>query len=333
MTNSNNSTANGLFKRMTAAVLSAVMMASALCFTAGAEEYTEVYEEQTAEVSITAEDAAEENLVSYGAALQPKALVTPENKVVLAKTTLKSETKFSNGNTHPFNYQTSRLKIRWEPVEGAERYQIYVKGGDFKTYTKVKTVLGDKTAYTVKDLKRNTGYKFKVRAIADGVKGEFSDAQFLRTARIDFDAAGWQAMCRIVYHEVGGINDSMWDAPIVHVADCVVNQYEAAKYLNDPLWAPYYRNYNNIQSIIYTSGGFMSDYGLASDGATYAKCTSKVKMAVYGAVYNKVTVSGIKHDKNVFYWCNTGYKPSSSKVAYVYRIPWGYFNIWREYWG
>lgn len=321
---------------MTAAVLSAVMMVSAFSFTAGAEsaeEYTEVFEEQTAEISLTDEDAADEEIVLFSAAAVPEAEEAVEEKVVLAKTKLKSETKFNNGNTHPYNHQTSRITVRWNAVEGAERYQIYAKGGSYKTYTKVKTVFADKTSYTVKNLQRDTAYKFKVRAIATGVKGEFSDVQTVRTARIDFDAAGWQAMCRIVYHEVGGINDSMWDAPIVHVADCVVNQYEAAKYLNDPLWAPYYRNYKNIQSIIYTSGGFMSDYGLARDGATYERCTSKVKSAVYGAVYNKVTVSGIGHDKNIYYWCNTGYKPSSSKVAYVYKIPWGYFNIWREYWG
>ncbi len=251
----------------------------------------------------------------------------------LSQVKLKSEIRFSSDKTHPYNKQTSAITVRWGKVKNAEKYQIYIKGGDYDSWTKVKTVKSSKNSYTVTGLDRDTAYKFKVRAVATGVKGKFSSAQTIRTARIDFDKDGWQAMCRIVYHEVGQINSSVWDEPIVHVADCVVNRYEAAKYLNDSLWKPFYKNYSSIQSVIYNSGGFMSSSGLTRDGASYSNVTAKVKLAVYGTLYNKVTVSDIKHNKNVYYWSNTSYKPTSKKVTYSYKIPWGYFNIWNTYWG
>lgn len=257
-----------------------------------------------------------------------------EDSFSLDAVTLKGEIKYDNGNTHPWGKQTNAIKIRWNPVEGAENFQVWVKGGDYKAWTKVKTTRGTSYAYTVTGLDRDTEYSFKVRATVPGYCGPFSSVQKLKTGRMDFDEAGWKAMCRIVYHEVGQCSGSMWDEPIVHVADCVVNQYEAAKYLNDPTWSPYYRRYDSVQSIIYTSGGFMSDRGLAADGATYARVDTRVKLAVYGAVYDKIKIGDIKHDRNVFFWCNRSYCPTGSKVAYTYRIPWGgYFAIWRQYWG
>ncbi|MCD8094852.1 MAG: fibronectin type III domain-containing protein [Ruminococcus sp.] len=257
--------------------------------------------------------------------------ITASTKLATVK--LKGEARINSSATHPYNKQTSALTIRWNEVSGAERYQIYIKGGKYDSWTKVKTVKASKTSYTVTGLKRNTTYKFKVRATSSDVKGKFSSVQTLKTARIDYDQAGWKAMCRIVYHEVGMINSSVWDEPIVHVADCVVNRYEAAKYLNDSTWAPYYKKYSSIQDVIYKSGNFMSSSRLTKDGATYANCTAKVKLAVYGALYNKVTVSDIKHNKKIYYWSNTSSKPTSSKVEYTYKIPWGYFNIWNDYWG
>ena len=248
-----------------------------------------------------------------------------------AQVQLVGEAKYNSGNTHPFNYQPSRITVRWNAVAGAEKYQVYAKGGKYAKYTKVATTKNLK--YTVKNLDRIKTYKFKVRAVTNGVKGAFSKVQTLRTARIDFDKAGWQAMCRIVYHEVGGIDDPFWNKPIVHVSDCVVNRFEAAKYTNDPTWATYYQYYDDVQSMIYNSGDFMSEGGLAADGATYGNVRAEVKKAVYGALYNKVMLSSEKPSKKVFFWSNTSYKPNSSKIAYCYRIPWGYFNVWKEYWG
>ena len=82
------------------------------------------------------------------------------------------------------------------------------------------------------------------------------------------------------------------------------------------------------------SGGFMSSEGLTADGVSYDNVSSRVRSAVYGAVYNKATVNSIKHNKKVYYWMNGYSKPTSKKRAYVYEIPWGgYFSIWSEYWG
>lgn len=264
-------------------------------------------------------------------AAEAESFSVSDQAVAPAKVKLVSEARFNSGATHPFNHQTSQMNIRWNAVEGADSYQLYVKGGKYAKYTKVADTAD--LSYTVKGLARIKTYKFKVRAVSGGVAGKFSAAQTLRTARINFDKAGWQAMCRIVYHEVGGINDKMWDAPIVHVSDCVVNRFEAAKFLDDSTWAPYYASYKNVQSMIYNSGDFMSDAGLARDGATYSNCTRTVKLGVYGALYSKVTLSGEKPSKKVFFWSNTSYKPNSRKIAYSYKIPWGYFNVWKEYWG
>ena len=161
----------------------------------------------------------------------------------------------------------------------------------------------------------------------------YSKTQTIKTARMDFNKAGWEAMCRIVYHEVGKMSGSEWDKPIVYVADCVANQYVAAKYTKNAMWKAYYARYNNVQDIIYKSGGFMSSAQLSRDGANYSNVSTRVKKAVHGAVYGKTMVNGIKNDYNVYFWCNRSYKTNSSKIAYSFKIPWGYFNVWRTYWG
>ena len=211
---------------------------------------------------------------------------------------------------------------------------MYVKGGKYKSWTKYKTVSAKYTKCTVTGLKRATNYTFKVRAVNGTSYSAFSGNQMLKTARMDFDQGGWEAMCRIVYHEVGQINNSMWDKPMVYVSDCIVNRYSAAKYYSGSnAWKSSYRNYSNIQSIIYNSGGFMSSAGLTRDGATYGRVPARVKNAVYSAIYAVDSYKGIKHDYDIYFWSNTSYRPNSYKVAYSYRIPWGYFNIWRSYWG
>ncbi len=325
---------------MSAAIIAgcaAVPQLSAYAAEAETETGTEVSTEVTDEVTESAADeAADSEALADGAAASKSAdqAIIMKKYVTVGKVKLRGEIKYNTGDTHPWGAQTNSMKIRWNAVDNAAYYEVWVMGGQYSKWTKVKKLDADKKAFTVKDLNRDTTYKFKVRAASTSCYGAFSDVQTLRTARMDFDIGGWQAMCRIVYHEVGGVNDPMWNEPIVHVADCIVNQYEAAKYLYDPMWSAYYRNYTSIQNIIYYSGGFMSDWGLAADGATYANTTELVRNAVYGAVYDKVKVDSIPHDRNVYFWCNTYYYPSSYKVAYTYRIPWGgYFAIWREYWG
>lgn len=252
-------------------------------------------------------------------------------KIALAKVKMTGEKKYDSTLTHPYNKQINTLVVRWGKVSNAANYQVYIKGGKYKNWTKYATV---KNNYcTVSKLARQTSYSFKVRAVNGSNTGAFSNVQTLKTARMNFNEAGWQAMCRIVYHEVGKINTSAWDKPIVYVSDCVVNRYVAAKYSGKNEWSSAYRRYNNIQDIIYKSGGFMSSAGLSRDGANYRNVNSRVKTAVYGAVYGIASLKNIKNDNTVYFWSNTSYRPTSSKVAYVFRIPWGYFNVWHKYWG
>lgn len=333
----NSKTEISLTKKVFAKIVSAVSamaLAVSLAGAVSAEEYTESYDDY-ADNGTAAVQSADDAAAAQSADVNIAGAVAEKPKLDQVK--LIRETKYSDA-THPYNRQTSAITVNWNAVDNAQKYEVYMKtkqkDGTYGTKWKLMGTTAGETSFTVTGLKRNWSYAFKVRAKASGYKtGKCSKVQKINTARIDYDRAGWKAMCRIVYHEVGGINDSMWDAPIVYVSDCVVNQYEAAKYLNDSLWAPYYRRYSSIQDVIYRSGGFMSDAGLAYDGATYGRVTDKVKKAVYGAVYDKVTVSGIDHDDGVYYWCNTSYRPNSYKVAYSYKIPWGYFNIWTEYWG
>ncbi|MBO5559969.1 fibronectin type III domain-containing protein [Ruminococcus sp.] len=242
------------------------------------------------------------------------------------------EKTFDSNYTHPYNSQIDTIILHWNKTKGASRYQVYIKGGKYKNWTRFCTTT--RSNVTAKNLNRATAYQFRVRAVySNNTYSAYSKVQNISTSRMNYDQAGWEAMCRIVYHEVGRINDDMWDKPIVYVADCVANRYVAAKYLNDPLWAPYYRNYGDIQSIIYRSGGFMSDRGLTNDGCNYGYVPNKVKQAVWGATYALPSYKGIKNDYTVFYWCNTSYYQSSYKIAYSFKIPWGYFSIWKEFWG
>ena len=189
------------------------------------------------------------------------------------------------------------------------------------------------TNCTVTGLQRTTSYQFRVKAVNGSAASAYSKTQTIKTARMDFNKAGWEAMCRIVYHEVGKMSGSEWDKPIVYVADCVANQYVAAKYTKNAMWRSYYARYNNVQDIIYRSGGFMSSAQLSRDGANYSNVSRRVKQAVFGAVYGKTHLNGIANDYNVYFWCNRSYKTNSSKIAYSFKIPWGYFNVWRTYWG
>lgn len=252
-------------------------------------------------------------------------------KLKLAKPSMIAENKYESTATHPYNKQTNTLIVNWKKVTSAKKYQLYIKGGKYKSWTAYKTVSG--TSCTVTGLERAKTYSFKVRAVNGKTTGEFSNTQNLKTARMNFDAAGWEAMCRIVYHEVGQMDSDLWDKPIVYVSDCVVNRYVAAKYGGNNNWSAAYKNYSNIQSIIYNSGGFMSSAGLANDGAVYRRVPTKVKTAVYGAVYDIAAYKNIENDGSVYFWCNRSYYQSDSRIAYTFKIPWGYFNIWTAYWG
>ncbi len=251
--------------------------------------------------------------------------------ITIAKPTMVAEKKYDSGATHPYNKQTNTIIIDWNDLANANRYHVYIKGGKYKDWTKYDTVKA--STCTVTGLQRDTVYYFKVRGINGSYNGPFSNVQQMKTARMDYDYAGWQAMCRIVYHEVGQMSGSMWDKPIVYVSDCVVNRYVAAKYTNDKTWSSYYKKYNSIQDVIYKSGNFMSDARLTKDGATYNKVPERVKTALFGSLYAFSALNSIKNDYNIYYWSNSSYRKSDSRIAYSFKIPWGYFYVWRTYWG
>ena len=251
----------------------------------------------------------------------------------LAAPVIVPEKKYDTDYTHPYNNQTKQIKLHWNAVSGAVKYLVYAKGGQYSNWTNVVSTAS--TECTVCGLNRDTSYTFAVKAVdANGKTSALSAGVNIKTARMDYSAAGWQAMCRIVYHEVGGASGSFWDKPIVYVADCVANQYVCAKYTYQGSWAKYYSKYSSIESVIYTSGGFMSDANLTARGVTYAKVNERVKLSVWGAVYGVTSYAGIANDYNVFYWCNSGTAKSDSRIAYGFKLPWpGYMYIWRQYWG
>ena len=259
--------------------------------------------------------------------------ITADAASVPAAPVLIGEYKYDTGYTHPYNAQTNQLILHWKPVKGATAYHVYIRGGNGK-YPKYKRIgATTKTDYRVKGLDRATSYRFVVRAQNSAGLSGLSNSQLLKTARFNFDQEDWEALCRITYHEVGGIEGSFWDKPIVYVADCCVNQITVAKFTYNPIWTPYYARYSKLSQIIYNSGGFMSSAGLARDGATYSRVPQRVKTACYGACYAKTELNGIANDLNIFFWCNRSYYTSSSKIGYSFKIPWGYFYIWRQYWG
>ena len=249
----------------------------------------------------------------------------------LDKPKLIAEATYESSATHPYNAQTNSIIVRWNKVKNAQKYYVYIKGGKYSGYKRIKTTTA--TSFKVTGLQRGTEYSFIIRAVAGSVQSKNSAAQKIRTALIDYDQAGYEAICRIVYHEVGRISTNFWDKPIVYVADCVVNRYVAAKYTNDRMWSSYYKRYNSVQSMIYDSGNFMSSYGLSADGCNYNKVNKRVKVGVWGALYNTNALHGVKNDSTVYFWCNRSYYSNDSRIAYSFKIPWGYYNVWREYWG
>lgn len=42
--------------------------------------------------------------------------------------------------THPYNKQTNTIKVHWSKVKGASKYELYIKGGKYKSWKKYKTV-------------------------------------------------------------------------------------------------------------------------------------------------------------------------------------------------
>lgn len=253
---------------------------------------------------------------------------------VAAKPVMLAEQTYETDYTHPWNKQTNQITVHWNAANNAVKYMVFIYGGQYKAWTEIATTAG--LQYTATGLKRDTSYTFAVKAVSEnGTTSDYSAPVVIKTARMDYSVAGWQAMCRIVYHEVGGAAGSFWDRPIVYVADCVANQYVCAKYTHQGSWSSYYRRFSNIESIIYQSGGFASSATLSARGANYSNVTKRVKLAVWGATYGVTTYKNIANDYNIFFW-NSSYSAvkNSAKLGYSFKTPFGnYVNIWRKFWG
>lgn len=288
---------------------------------------TQLLPEKTTAVTTTTKSA------QFAASNTVTAPVSAGASVELAKPVILAEQTYDSDSTHPWNHQTNQITVRWKAVSGAKKYMVYIYGGQYTKWTEIATTSDLK--YTALSLKRQTAYSFMIKAVGDDGKfSQISEPVTIRTARMDYSAAGWQAMCRIVYHEVGGAAGSLWDKPIVYVADCVTNQYVCAKYTKQGVWPKYYSRYSNIESVIYTSGGFASSAMLSARGANYSNVSQRVKLAVWGATYGVTYYKNIANDYNIFFWSSTSYAVSSPKMGYSFKTPWGsYVNIWRQYWG
>lgn len=73
--------------------------------------------------------------------------------------------------------KSSEIKLTWNKIGDGVKYEIQqYKNGKWK---KIKTT--SKTSYTVKKLKSNKSYKFRVRAVVDSIKGKYSTTLTVKT--------------------------------------------------------------------------------------------------------------------------------------------------------
>ena len=79
--------------------------------------------------------------------------------------------------------KASEIKLSWNKVSGAEKYEVYIKNGS--KWTKLTST--SKTSYTVKkdgkkkNLKADREYQFRVRAVVDGASGAYSSVLKVET--------------------------------------------------------------------------------------------------------------------------------------------------------
>lgn len=104
-----------------------------------------------------AESFAKKNGIAYkyAAAASDEELASPENIRASAKT-------------------KNSITLKWNKVAGADAYTVYMYNASTGKYEKYKTVTSN--SCTVKNLKKNTKYKFKVVAL-DKVNGKYKEGE------------------------------------------------------------------------------------------------------------------------------------------------------------
>ncbi len=73
--------------------------------------------------------------------------------------------------------KSSEITLAWNKVAGAKSYEVYQKSGS--KWKKIKTT--SSTSYTVKKLKADKEYQFRVRAVVDGASGAYSSTLKVET--------------------------------------------------------------------------------------------------------------------------------------------------------
>ncbi len=92
----------------------------------------------------------------------------------------------SDYDTHSLNYLktpevsvkniTSGVRVSWDKVSGATKYEVYRKAGSAKKWTKITTTT--KAAYTDKNVKSGTTYKYCIKAISSSVKSAYGGSSY-----------------------------------------------------------------------------------------------------------------------------------------------------------
>lgn len=67
---------------------------------------------------------------------------------------------------------TRTIKVSWNKVSGADKYQVYRYNRSAGKWKLVRTTTAQKAEFT--DLSKNTTYKYKIRALGQGEKSDFS---------------------------------------------------------------------------------------------------------------------------------------------------------------
>ena len=80
----------------------------------------------------------------------------------------------------------NEVQLTWTAQKGVSSYQVYMYDTDLEEYTLVATAKGSINSARIKDLSKNTSYKFKVRAVLKSGKsynGEFSKVITVKTTK------------------------------------------------------------------------------------------------------------------------------------------------------
>lgn len=106
-----------------------------------------------------------------------------EGTSVISVATAQTSKKLAAPKVSIKSTDESSVKLSWNAIDGANKYQIYYSAKKDGTYKKYTTTA--KTTATVKDLKAGTTYYFKVRAIAEingeTVKSDYSKKKSQKT--------------------------------------------------------------------------------------------------------------------------------------------------------